>query len=33
VQQDLKVTSSTPFGTTTYTQVGVFTLASLVAHR
>ncbi len=33
VQQDLKVTSSTPFGTSTYTQVGVFTLASLVAHR
>ena len=33
VQQDLEVRSSTPFGTSTYTQVGVFTLTSLVAHR
>ena len=33
VQQDLKVKSSTPLGTSTYTQVGVFTLKSLVAHR
>ena len=33
VQQDIKVKSSTPFGTSTYTQVGVFVLASLVAHR
>ena len=33
VQQDLKVTNSAPFGTSTYTQVGVFVLASLVAHR
>ena len=33
VQQDLKVKSSTPFGTSTYTQTGVFTLASLVAQR
>ena len=33
VQQDIEVRSSTPFGTSTYTQVGVFTLKSLVAHR
>ncbi len=33
VRQDLKVTSSTPFGTSTYTQAGVFTLASLVPHH
>jgi hypothetical protein len=33
VQQDLRVTSASPFGTSTYTQVGVFTLASLVAHH
>jgi len=33
VQQDIKVTSSTPFGTSTYTQVGVFVLESLVAHH
>jgi hypothetical protein len=32
VQQDLKVTSATPFGKSTYTQSGVFTLKSLVAH-
>jgi hypothetical protein len=30
VQQAIKVTSPTPFGTSTYTQTGVFTLASLV---
>ena len=33
VQQDIKVTSPTPFGTSTYTQVGVFVLKSLVPHR
>lgn len=33
LQQDIKVTTSTPFGTSTYTQVGVFTLASLTPHR
>ncbi len=33
VQQALRIKSSTPFGTSTYTQVGTFTLASLVAHR
>ncbi len=33
VQQDLKVTSPTPFGTSTYTQVGVFLLVSLVPHH
>ena len=30
VQQDIKVTSPTPFGTATYTQVGVFVLKSFV---
>ena len=30
VQQDIKVTTATPFGTSRYTQVGTFTLASLV---
>jgi hypothetical protein len=29
VRQDVKVTTATSFGTSTYTQVGVFTLASL----
>jgi len=33
VQQDIKVTTSTPFGTSRYTQVGTFTLASLIPHR
>jgi len=33
LQQDIKVTTSTAFGTSTYTQVGVFILASLVPHR
>jgi hypothetical protein len=33
VQQDIKVTTATPFGTSRYTQVGVFTLASLVPHH
>jgi hypothetical protein len=35
VQQDIKVKTATPFGasTSTYTQVGVFTLVSLVPHR
>ena len=33
VQQDIKVTSKTPFGTSTYTQVGVFALVSLIAHH
>ena len=33
VQQDLEVKSSTPFGSSTYTQAGVFTLKSLVAHH
>lgn len=33
VQQDIKVTSPTPFGTSTCTQVGVFVLKSLVPHR
>ena len=33
VQQDLKVKNSTPFGSSTYTQAGVFTLKSLVAHH
>jgi hypothetical protein len=33
VQQDIKVTSKTPFGTSTYTQVGVFALMSLIAHH
>ena len=31
--QDIKVTSATSFGTSTYTQVGVLALASLTAHR
>jgi hypothetical protein len=29
VRQDIDVTTSTPFGTSTYTQVGVFSLVSL----
>ncbi len=33
LEQDIKVTTSTPFGTSTYTQVGDFTLASLTPHR
>jgi EmrB/QacA subfamily drug resistance transporter len=33
VQQQLRITTSTPFGTSTYTQSGVFVLASLVPHR
>jgi hypothetical protein len=32
LQQDIKVISPTPFGTSTYTQVGVLTLASLTPH-
>jgi len=32
-QRSIKVTTSTPFGTSTYTQVGSFTLASLTPHR
>jgi hypothetical protein len=31
--QDISVVTATPFGTSTYTQVGTFTLRSLVAHR
>jgi hypothetical protein len=31
-QQDIKVTTATPFGVSTYRQVGVFTLESLVTH-
>jgi hypothetical protein len=33
LQQDIKVTSPTPFGTSTYTQVGVFALVSLMPHH
>jgi hypothetical protein len=33
LQQDIEVTTSTPFGTSTYTQIGVLALASLVPHR
>jgi hypothetical protein len=33
VQQDIKVTTATPFGTSHYTQAGVFALASLVPHH
>ncbi len=33
LQQDIKVTTSTAFGTSTYTQVGVLALESLVPHR
>jgi hypothetical protein len=32
LRQDLRITTDTPFGTSTYTQSGVFTLQSLVAH-
>jgi hypothetical protein len=32
LQQDIEVTTSTPFGTSTYTQVGTFVLESLVPH-
>ena len=33
LHQDIKVTSATPFGTSTYTQVGVLVLESLTPHR
>ena len=33
LEQDIKVTTATPFGTSIYTQVGVFTLASLTPHH
>jgi len=33
LQQNIKVTTSTAFGTSTYTQTGVFTLASTLPHR
>jgi len=33
LQQDIKVTTSTAFGTSTYTQVGVLSLVSLVPQR
>ena len=33
VQQDIKVTTATPFGTSRYTQLGSFTLTSLVPHH
>lgn len=33
LQQDIKITSPTPFGNSTYTQVGVFSIVSLVAHH
>ena len=33
VQQQIKLTTATPFGTSTYTQNGVFTLASLAPHH
>jgi len=33
VQQQIKLTTATPFGTSTYTQNGVFTLASLTPHH
>ena len=32
LRQDLEIKTDTPFGSSTYTQSGVFTLASLVAH-
>ena len=32
LRQDLEVTTDTPFGSSTYTQSGVFTLTSLVGH-
>jgi hypothetical protein len=33
IQQDIKVTTASPFGNSRYTQVGVFTLASLIPHH
>lgn len=33
LQQDITITTDTPFGSSTYTQNGVLSLASLVAHR
>ena len=33
LQQDIKVTTATAFGTSTYTQLGVFALQSLVPHH
>lgn len=33
MHQDISVVTATPFGTSTYTQVGTFTLRSLVAHN
>ncbi len=33
LQQDIKVTSATPFGTSTYTQVGVLAIESMAPHR
>ncbi|HXX90897.1 MAG TPA: hypothetical protein VEI83_11825 [Acidimicrobiales bacterium] len=33
LQQDIKVTSATPFGTSTYSQVGIFTVTSMMAHE
>jgi len=33
LRQDITVTTNTPFGTSTYTQSGVFALVSLVAHK
>jgi len=33
LRQDLEIKADTPFGSSTYTQSGVFTLMSLVAHR
>ncbi len=33
VRQDIKLTTTTEFGASTYTQVGVFTLTSLVVHH
>jgi hypothetical protein len=33
LDQDIKVTSATPVGTSTYTQNGTFSLSSLVAHQ
>jgi hypothetical protein len=33
LQQRIKVSTATPFGHSTYSQSGVFTLVSLVAHR
>jgi hypothetical protein len=33
LQQNIKVTSQTPFGVSTYTQTGVLALVSLVPHR